>query len=318
MLECSMIYLTMVAMLLIVIGLIRSNNIMIITLLNGAFSLFMVMMYLLLDAPDVAMTEAAVSILASVFSVYTIKQVYKYNFIFVDNYNIYLLILIGVFAAVLIYVSGDLPDFGQVRFNSYYLDNSMKDTGVPSVVASILASYRGYDTLLETLVVLLGSLAILMIIGGENKINTLKDEEMVSRDLVITKVTRFILPLILLFSFYIQFHGEVSPGGGFQAGAIIAASLILYAMAFGEENLLSVISIFKLKIIAVIGVIIYISVGLVGFIKKSSFLDYNILAVNQVMGQKIGIVMIEIGVGITVSAAMLIIYLSLAYASNES
>lgn len=318
MLECSMIYLTMVAMLIIVIGLIRSNNIMTITLLNGAFSLFMVMMYLLLDAPDVAMTEAAVSILASVFSVYTIKHVYKYNFIFVDNYNIYLLIAIGVFAAVLIYVSGDLPDFGQARFNSYYLDNSMKDTGVPSVVASILASYRGYDTLLETLVVLLGSLAILMISGNENKINKLKDEEIVSRDVVITKVTRFILPLILLFSFYIQFHGEVSPGGGFQAGAIIAASIILYAMAFGEENLLSVISIFKLKIIAVIGVIIYISVGLVGFIKKSSFLDYNILAVNQVMGQKIGIVMIEIGVGITVSAAMLIIYLSLAYASNES
>ena len=75
MLECYMIYLTMMAIFIIVIALIRSNNIMTITLLNGAFSLFTVMMYLLLDAPDVAMTEAAVSVLASIFSIYTIKQV---------------------------------------------------------------------------------------------------------------------------------------------------------------------------------------------------------------------------------------------------
>ena len=220
-------------------------------------------------------------------------------------------------AALLIYASSDLPDFGKAKFNSYYLDKSMEDTGVPSVVASILASYRGYDTLIETLVILIGSLSILMVVGRE-KINLLENEDSSFRDIIITRVTRFILPLILLFAFYIQFHGEISPGGGFQAGAIIAAAIILYAMAFGEESLLRVVSILKLKIMAVLGVFIYISVGLVGFMKESSFLNYNILAANQVMGQKIGIIIVEIGVGITVSTAMLIIYLSLSYASNES
>lgn len=315
MLECCMIYLTMIAILIIVMALIRSNNIMTITLLNGAFSLFTVMMYLLLDAPDVAMTEAAVSILASIFSVYTIKQVYKYNFIFIDKYNPYLFILITILAALLIYASSDLPNFGQAKFNSYYLDRSIEDTGVSSVVTSILASYRGYDTLIETLVILIGSLSILMIVGEDN-IKLLENYS--SIDIITTRVTRFISPLILLFAFYIQFHGEISPGGGFQAGAIIAAAIILYGMAFGEKNLLKVISVFKLKIMAVLGVIIYMLVGLVGFMKESSFLDYNILSVNKIMGQKIGIIMVEFGVGITVSAAMLIIYLSVSYASNES
>ena len=311
MLENGLLYFTIFATLLTVIAFIRSNNIMVITLLNGTFSLFTVVMYLLLDAPDVAMTEAAVSVLSSVFAIYTIKILYNNSFSFTDSFKLGLFILSMLFAAILIYASLDLPAFGQPIFNPYYLEHSASDTGIPSVVASILASYRGYDTLLETLVILIGGLSILLI---SKPIESLSS----SSDLLIDKLTRFVFPLIMLFALYIQFHGEISPGGGFQAGSIIAVAFILYAMTFGEDNLLKFISLAKLQIIAVAGVSLYFVIGLICLFKKTNFLNYSILAKNQVLGQKIGIMAVELGVGIAVSATMLIIYLSLAYASDKS
>jgi multicomponent Na+:H+ antiporter subunit B len=297
-------YFTIFSSLLIVIAFIRSNNIISIMLLNSAFSLFTVIIYLILDAPDVAMTEAAVSTLSSIFSIYTIKTLYSKNFVFIDSFNPWLFsCCIGV-ASLLIYSSLDLPEFGKPNFNHYYLENSLQDIGINSVVAAILASYRGYDTLLETLVILVAGISVLLVS------ETVK-LPMSKSDQLITKMTRFILPLILIFAFYLQLHGEISPGGGFQAGTIIAISFILYAMAFGENKLLELISITRLKIIAVLGVAIYFFTGLIGLVSNKSFLDYG-------SNQQTGIMLVEMGVGLAVAATMLIIYLSLVYAPYKS
>ena len=105
---------------------------------------------------------------------------------------------------------------------------------------------------------------------------------------------------------YIQMHGEVSPGGGFQAGAIIATVFMLYGLAFGEDQLLSFISLDRLKIIAVIGVWMYFSVGIMGLLGIKEFLNYSDL------GAKNAIMIVELGVGVAVSATMILIYLSVA------
>jgi multicomponent Na+:H+ antiporter subunit B len=297
-------YFTIFSSLLIVIAFIRSNNILSIMLLNSAFSLFTVIMYLILDAPDVAMTEAAVSTLSSIFAIYTIKNLYSKNFVFIDSFDPWLFSGCLGFASLLIYSSLDLPEFGKPNFNPYYLENSLQDIGINSVVAAILASYRGYDTLLETLVILVGGISVLLV-SDTAKLPISKSDQL------ITKMTRFMLPLILIFAFYLQLHGEISPGGGFQAGTIIAISFILYAMAFGENKLLELISITRLKIIAVLGVAIYFFTGLIGLISNKSFLDYG-------SHQQTGIMLVEMGVGLAVAATMLIIYLSLVYAPHKS
>ncbi len=314
MLEPLLIYFTVFVTALVIVAFIRSNNILTIILLNGVFSLFTVLMYLLLDAPDVAMTEACVGVLASIFSVYTVKYIYKKNFLFFDKFNPLLFGLTSIIAILLMSVTHDLPNFGQAAFNPYYLENTAKDTGIPSVVTSILASYRGYDTLLETLVVLVGSLSVLLI--KKESIPYVNINH--SKDTLITKLVQFLFPLLLLFALYIQFHGEVSPGGGFQAGVIIASAFIIYAMAFGEENLQNLISFTKLQILAVAGVGIYLITGLISILKKTAFLNYNVLASEPILGQKIGIIIVELGVGLSVSASMLIIYLSLLHASDQS
>ena len=312
MLEIYLIYFTIFVTSLIVIFFVFAKNTLYASILSSCFSLFTVIMYLILDAPDVAMTEAAVGVVTSVFSIYTIKAAYKAPYNFTDKFKPLLFIFCISLASILIYASNDLPLFGsqfsisQQSATIYYLKNTPTEIGIPSLVAAILASYSGYDTLMETVVILIGGLSILLIsdcsfIHGK-----------LDHDQLISKLTRFMLPIIILFALYLQSHGEISPGGGFQAGVIIAISFILYALAFGEASLLNLFSLAKLKLSAIAGVFLYVFTGLIGFFSNGSFLNYNILANNQIFAQKIGIITVELGVGIAVSATMLLIYFCLA------
>ena len=134
-----------------------------------------------------------------------------------------------------------------------------------------------------------------------------------SSDKLITLMTRLMFPIIALFALYIQFNGENTPGGGFQAGAIMATIFVAYALANGKLSLLELVSLNSLKIIAISGVVLFVSVGLLNFIVGGEFLNYNVI-----FGQQIGITIVEFGVGLTVCATMLMIYLGISDASDQS
>jgi multicomponent Na+:H+ antiporter subunit B len=110
------------------------------------------------------------------------------------------------------------------------------------------------------------------------------------------------------FAFFIQFHGEYSPGGGFQAGAIFVAAMILYSLVRGESLTLAVIPPRVLLWMSAGGALLYGSVGLAGIALGGNFLDYSVLADDPVIGQHIGIIIIELGVGLTVSGVLLSIF----------
>ena len=131
-------------------------------------------------------------------------------------------------------------------------------------------------------------------------------------------VSKILIPPILLFALYVQFHGEYGPGGGFQAGVIFAAGIILYTIFFGVDLARQVVSSALLKILAAFGVLLYGSVGLVSMLHGGDFLDYSVLAENPVTGQHIGIIIIELGVGITVAAVMTMIFYCFASQVNNS
>ena len=109
-----------------------------------------------------------------------------------------------------------------------------------------------------------------------------------------------------------QFHGDYGPGGGFQAGVIAAAAFILYALVFGLNFTLEVVKPKLVLFLAPLGVLIYAGTGLASLMLGANFLDYNALASDPVAGQHYGIIIIELGVGITVFAAMLSIFYSFA------
>ena len=126
--------------------------------------------------------------------------------------------------------------------------------------------------------------------------------------MVLRVIAKLFFPLILLFALYIQFHGDYGPGGGFQAGVIFATGFILYALAFGLGNAQRVIPHRMLHIMMAVGVLIYAGVGIESMLLGGKFLEYRVLAEDPVTGQHLGIMLIELGVGITVAAVMLIIY----------
>jgi multicomponent Na+:H+ antiporter subunit B len=133
---------------------------------------------------------------------------------------------------------------------------------------------------------------------------------------VLKTVVSFIIPYLILYAIYIQLNGEVSPGGGFQAGVIFASGIIAFDLLNGSKKTCEFFSEKALIICGIFGVLIYASTGLVSFLFNDNYLNYNSIAktpwVNHPLtGQHIGIFFIEIGVGLTVSSIMCLIYLVL-------
>ena len=129
------------------------------------------------------------------------------------------------------------------------------------------------------------------------------------RDLLILRVvTKLLMPFILIFALYVQFHGDYGPGGGFQAGVIFGAGFILYGLVFGLDDLRGVLSSDVLRAGFALGVLIFAGVGVAGLLLGGNYLDYNVLAHDPVHGQHLGILLIEFGVGVTVASVMVCIF----------
>lgn len=131
-------------------------------------------------------------------------------------------------------------------------------------------------------------------------------------NLILKVVSKFLIPLIMLFALYVQFHGDFGPGGGFQAGVIFSAAFILYTIVFGLDAAKKIIPPGVLKVLASLGVLIYAGTGIAGLILGGNYLEYGVLASDKLAGQHIGILVIELGVGITVASVMMIIFFAFA------
>lgn len=133
-----------------------------------------------------------------------------------------------------------------------------------------------------------------------------------SHHFVLRIVVKLLLPVILLFALYVQFHGDYGPGGGFQAGVIFAAGFILYTMIFGLKTGQRVVRPWLIRTGVALGVLIYGGVGVAGLLLGGKYLDYSVLAHDPVHGQHYGILLVELGVGITVAATMVAIFFAFA------
>ena len=129
---------------------------------------------------------------------------------------------------------------------------------------------------------------------------------------VLRVTAKVLIPLIILFGLYVQFHGDFGPGGGFQAGVIFAAAFILYGLIFGISIARRAITPGFIRVMLSLGVLLYAGTGIASMFLGGEFLDYSVLGKTALSGQHLGILLVEFGVGMTVAGAMISIFFTFA------
>jgi multicomponent Na+:H+ antiporter subunit B len=305
---------------IVAVAMVRSRDLFVVTMLSGIFSLLMAGNFLVLDAADVALTEAAVGAgISTVLFLGALALTAEREKI--PRIQRWIpLVVVSATAVIVIFGMLDRPSLGDPtapvheHVAPFYLERTWELIGIPNVVTAVLASFRGYDTLGEAFVVFTAGVGVMFLLGAGRSgavpraENATEMEDGLHSHRIPQVVGALIIPFILLFALYVQFHGEYSPGGGFQAGALFAAGIILYGLLRGEGAALRVIPPRILNLLMVSGVLIYGGVGVATMLLGGAFLDYGVLAADPVTGQHIGIIVIELGVGLTVTGVLLSIF----------
>jgi len=258
-------------------------------------------------------------------------------------------IVVCLTGVLLLYGTGEFPDWGDpnspasVHLSNDYIEKAVEQTQVPNLVTAVLADYRGFDTMFETAVIFCAGLAcflllrdfspkkerfyrhtptgvILHIKDSKKVLKTGKEfehmaKEWVPSDLIIKTICRILIPFIQIYALYVVAHGDFSPGGGFPGGVIFGSSLILLAISYDLKTLVRRIKEKVIGIYAALGVLIYVGIAAICMPMGGNFLDYSALA-PLVPGdphhvRALGMLGVEIGVGIAVTAVMAIIYINI-------
>ena len=303
-------------LLITAMAIVHTRNLFVAVMLMGIASLLIAANFFLLDAADVALTEAAVGAGVSTVLFLGALALTSERERSTTSRKWLSVIVVSAATLVVIFATFDKPPFGspdaptQTYVAPWYLEKTRDYIDIPNVVTAVLGSFRGYDTLGEVLVVFTAGIGVLFLLAGAPANRDRRPDINVglSQHLIPRVVGRLLIPFILLFGLYVQFHGEYGPGGGFQAGAIIAAAVILFALLEGEEKALRVIPRRILLGLTAGGAILYGAVGVAGMLLGGNFLDYSVLSDDPVKGQQLGILLIEAGVGITVTGVLLSIF----------
>jgi multicomponent Na+:H+ antiporter subunit B len=298
----------------------------------GAYSFLMCLLWTEMGAVDVAFTEASVGagvstilFIATAFQTTRKVKSRKKGRIFAKIVGLTAAVIMGL---ILLAAQNNFPGFADpsspasLHLSPYFITKTLIDTAVPNMVTSVLADYRGFDTMFETAVIFTAGLAVIAILRRVRLADRcdLPEPYTISsgyQDTIIRFISRQLVPFIQLFALYVVAHGHHSPGGGFQGGVILGASFILLAIAYDMDLLLQRVNEKWTVFLGNIGVLIYAGIGFICLLLGANFLDYSILhkilpATGPVMARSHGMLGIEIGVAVAVMAIVITIYANLA------
>jgi multicomponent Na+:H+ antiporter subunit B len=297
----------------------------------GAYSFLMCLLWTEMGAVDVAFTEASVG--AGVSTVLFFAAVHQTSRkVKAKKRGRLAAKFIGLGAAVimglvLLAAERNFPGFADpgspasLHLSPYYITQTLADTAVPNMVTSVLADYRGFDTMFETAVIFAAGLAVIAILRRTKRSDRCELPEPYTisagyEDTIIRFVGRQLVPFMQLFALYVVAHGHHSPGGGFQGGVILGASFILLAICYDTRMIIGIMSERSNILLGNIGVLIYAGIGFVCLLLGANFLDYSMLskvlpATDRIMARSHGMLGIEIGVAIAVMAIVISIYINI-------
>ena len=298
-------------------------------IVTGVYSFLTCLIWTHMMAVDVAFTEAAVGAAISTV-IFLGSAQYIDRWIKADRpkeqgIKQITLVVTVICAVMMLTAASDLPDWADpaspanTHVSPGYIEQGYHETATPNVVTAVLADYRSYDTMFESVVVFAAALVVMLVLrrtAHEHRSILLLRPTREGRDTVLRGAAQSIIPVMQIFALYVLCHGHYSPGGGFQGGVIFGASFILLALCYNLK-----FSMNRFREHAVLwccagGVLLYAGVGAVCLAMGFNFLGYaglaGLLGVSDVMARSHGILAVEIGVGITVMAVMVSLYNDLA------
>jgi multicomponent Na+:H+ antiporter subunit B len=143
-----------------------------------------------------------------------------------------------------------------------------------------------------------------------------------ARHLVLRACVKMLTPLIIVFALYVQTHGDYGPGGGFQAGVLLASAVVAYGLVFGPASALRLAPLGAAAVMPVLGVSLYSAVGGVGMIWGDAFLDHDgfaaLLRTQPTTGQHLGVALVEWAVFFTVSGSLISIFYAFMTQPDDS
>lgn len=338
-------YALLAMLIVLLVAVARATRLMTAILLMGLFSLIVAIWLLIMDAPDVAFTEAVVGagvstivLLGAILLTRSQAAPRRWADMAAPG------LAASAAGGALLYAIGGLPRYGDaasaanMHVGRAYVEATSHDIGIPNVVTAVLSSYRGFDTLGETAVIFAAGVAVALLLGfGERALassvasggrrRAAAPEAMRDEHAVLRVTAKVLTPLIGLFAFYVLAHGDLGAGGGFQAGVILAVAFILHGLVFGLATTMAALRPGAVRAIASLGVLIYAGVGVWTLVNGGAFLDYDHLFVAGVearipdshlagghhhWGQYFGILAIESGVMLTVAATLTSVFYSFA------
>ncbi len=334
-----LLMLFLVFLAVIIIAIMVVNDLFTLILFTSIISVLSAIVYILLDAADVAITEVVVgSAVSTILMLITVHLTKAYNIDEVNPIqrfsrksigNLFTLLLILVILGLLLDGLAYAPIFGDINspansniIYKIYTTTSYETFNVQNAVTMILGSFRGYDTLGETTVILIAAIGVYLVLQkdqfgtnikipidatlqspNEPEFGHPKTEKIKPKEFILSSAVLALIPIVLLFAFYVQFHGDFGPGGGFQGGVITAAVYFLVILHFGKKIANTIVNI-KIFIVSLsFGVLIYGGTGIVTMMLGGKYLDYLVFGNNPLHAYHYGLFAIEFGVGITVFAA---------------
>ena len=186
-----------------------------------------------------------------------------------------LLAILGV--AFWVLLTGYAPDETLNRSALYYAENTASETGAQNIVAAIIVTFRGLDTLGEVTVLFLTAAIVGLVLSHSRAPRKAAGPGILPPGELLTTGARILVPMILLFGAYVFVNGHLTPGGGFQGGAILASGAVLALLADPTRRF----SHGAIHLVESTSGVLYVLIGVIGAVIAGGFLDNRILPLGE-------------------------------------
>jgi len=190
--------------------------------------------------------------------------------------RIFIFIMLGLMALIFFNVAANYTENTTLsKLGQYYAEKAPKELGAPNLVTAVIVTYRGLDTLGEVTVLFIAAAAVGLMLRGRKRKNTNDIAKVTHKPAseIVTTATELLLPMVILLGVYVFLNGHLSPGGGFQGGAIIASGTMFMILALPETH----ISRLVISIVESLSGFSYVVVGVLGVLMAGGFLDNRIM-----------------------------------------